>query len=134
LERVLSKLARLSNFCRAAESIRANFPNDSELFSIPTGYSPVDEAHPFVASHIGRSMMHIEEEDGESSLNFAAASDIDGVRSQLAEGVNVNTKGYRDETALMAASECGNTVIVEELLRAGADVNLRGSVANIILR
>jgi ankyrin repeat protein len=70
-------------------------------------------------------MMHIEEEDGESSLNFAAASDIDGVRSQLAEGVNVNTKGYRNETALMAASECGNTVIVEELLRAGADVNLR---------
>ncbi len=99
---------------------------DSELFSIPADYSPMNEAQPYVASRIARSAKHVEKEDGESFLNLAAASgDIEGVRSQLAEGVDVNAKGYCDETALMAASECGHAAIVEELLRAGAAVNLR---------
>ena len=99
---------------------------DSELFSIPADYSPMNEAQPYVASRIDRSAKHLEKEDGESFLNLAAASgDIEGVRSQLADGVDVNAQGYRDETALMAASECGHAAIVEELLHAGAAVNLR---------
>lgn len=99
---------------------------DSELFSIPAGYSPVNEAQPGVASYNERSAKDVEKEDGAAFLNFAAASgDIESVRSQLAEGVYVNAKGYCDETALMAAAECGQAAIVEELLRAGAEVDLR---------
>lgn len=86
---------------------------DSELFSVPPGYAAMNE----------RGM---EFEGGESFLSGAAASgDPEGVRSQLAEEVNVNSRGYRNETALMAAAECGHYAIVEKLLRAGASVDLR---------
>lgn len=98
---------------------------DSALFSIPTGYSAVNQAPPYAASHSGSREAHPEEPEG-VLLNLAATSgDIDSVRSQLAEGGDVNAKGYHEETALMVASESGHAAIVEELLRAGATVNLR---------
>ncbi|HET9712519.1 MAG TPA: ankyrin repeat domain-containing protein [Pyrinomonadaceae bacterium] len=107
---------------------------DSELFNIPPGYTAMNEAQLDAASNRGGSNVPSENEEGESFLNHAAASgDLEGVRSQLAEGVDVNSKGYRNETPLMAAAECGHYAIVEELLRAGASVDLRSNTGSTAL-
>lgn len=99
---------------------------DSELFNVPPDYAPMNEARAYVATESGGHAAPVENEEGEPLLSGAAASgDLAGVRSQLADGVDVNAKGYRDETALMVAAECGQYAVVEELLRAGASVNLR---------
>jgi uncharacterized protein len=83
---------------------------DSELFKIPADYSPMKEAQP-----------------------DSASGNLEGVRSQLAAGVDVDSKDYRNETALMAAAECGHYAIVEELLRAGASVDLRSNTGSTAL-
>jgi ankyrin repeat protein len=101
---------------------------DSKLFAIPKGYAAMNEAQPYAASNPGGREMPVENEEGESSLIRAATSgDLKGVRSQLADGVDVDSKGYRNETALMAAAECGHYAIVEELLHAGASIDLRSN-------
>ena len=107
---------------------------DGEVFNIPPGYTAMNEAQLDAASNRGVSEVPFENEEGESFLNRAAASgNLEGVRSQLAEGVDVNSKGYRNETPLMAAAECGHYAIVEELLRAGASVDLRSNTGSTAL-
>lgn len=107
---------------------------DGELFNIPPGYTAMNEAQLDAASVRGGGEVPFESEEGESFLSRAAASgDLKAVRSQLAEGVDVDSKGYRNETPLMAAAECGHYAIVEELLRAGASVDLRSNTGSTAL-
>lgn len=98
---------------------------DSALFSVPTDYTPAEEAQADISYS---STTALEKESSEERhLNLAAASgDIATVRSLLAKGVDVNTKGYCEDTSLMAAAEGGHVAVVDVLLRAGAELNARG--------
>src|SRR5438552_2692063 len=58
-------------------------------------------------------------------FHFAAANgDLATVRSMIANGTNVDLRDNFGETALIHASREGNTDIVTELLRNGAQVNV----------
>jgi ankyrin repeat protein len=57
-------------------------------------------------------------------LNHAAEGNIDGLKSLLNSGVNVNSCGYDNRTALHLAASQGNFEAVKLLLERGADVNM----------
>ncbi|MGI8656718.1 MAG: ankyrin repeat domain-containing protein [Pyrinomonadaceae bacterium] len=97
----------------------------STLFSVPADYTSAEEAQ---ADSPYLSTPGLEEEGNAGiRLNLAAASgDITTVQSLLAKGADVNAKGYRDDTSLMAAAEGGHVAVVDTLLRAGAELNDRG--------
>ena len=60
-------------------------------------------------------------------LNAIRKSDVAGVKSLLAQGVNVNTTYRYDRTPLSFACDRGNVEIVKLLLDAGATVNAKDS-------
>ena len=54
--------------------------------------------------------------------------DVDETRRLIEDGINVNTQNEYGYTALMYAVMNNNIRMVQELIRAGADVNVQGSV------
>ncbi len=58
----------------------------------------------------------------------AQRGDLAGVQQLLAEGIPVDTRSTRGDTALMLAAERGHTEIVQALLAARADVHARNGV------
>lgn len=68
-------------------------------------------------------------------IRVATAENEDAakVRSLIAEGANVNTKGFFGITALIHASRKGHIEIVKILLDKGADVNAKDNDGNTAL-
>lgn len=67
-------------------------------------------------------------EPGDALVKAAFKDDVTAVRQLIAAGVDVNTIDKdADTTALMQAVEHGNSEMVQTLLGAGADVNLKNS-------
>ncbi len=57
--------------------------------------------------------------------NAARKGDAKAVRSLLDKGIDVNSKGYKDRTALMGAARRGNTDVAKLLLERGAQINAK---------
>lgn len=57
---------------------------------------------------------------------FQVGNDLEMVKALISEGVDVNSKGSSDDTALHDASHNGHYEIVKLLLEHGANVNARG--------
>ena len=55
----------------------------------------------------------------------ASRGNLDLVNSILKQGVDINTKGEDDKTALMLACEKGHEEIVEYLITQGADMTIQ---------
>lgn len=72
-----------------------------------------------------KKIMPYEVEGGGDLFKAIFTEDVQGVRSAIASGSNVNTRNKNGKTALMLAIEKGNVNIVELLTKAGADVNVR---------
>src|SRR5688500_13537697 len=51
------------------------------------------------------------------------AGDLEAVRSQLEQGVDVNARNRYGQTAIMIASTAGNAALVDLLISLGADLN-----------
>lgn len=65
---------------------------------------------------------------GESPLHAAAmAGSAQSVLDLVASGVHKDALDNAGETALMKASQHGSALTAEALMRAGCNVNLRGS-------
>ena len=61
--------------------------------------------------------------EGNTSLIIAAPSHIDIIRRLLEAGADVNAKNNYGVTALMQAANWGNIVVIDELLKYGANVD-----------
>lgn len=103
-------------------NIRRVEPED-KLFTVPADYTTATQSQ-MNAAYLSEAIAE-EGNDGIYLNDVAASGNIAIVQSLLTVGVDVNAKGYRDETALMAASEYGHRTLVEILLDAGADANAR---------
>ena len=55
----------------------------------------------------------------------ASRGNLDLVKSILIQGIDINTKGEDDKTALMLACEKGHEDIVEYLIAQGADMTIQ---------
>ena len=96
----------------------------SEWFVVPTGYARAGEGVTGAAllSPAGAA----DEAQYGADLNLATArGDVDAVQFLLHRGGDVNARGHHEETALMAAAECGHAALVALLLDADAEVELR---------
>ena len=58
-------------------------------------------------------------------LSKTSAEDIEGVRHLIEDRVKVDIQDENGMTALMIASQTGNVHLVEELIKAGASVNIQ---------
>ncbi len=65
--------------------------------------------------------------------NAAAVNDAKAVRSLLDKGIDVNSKGYNDLTALIWAAWKGHADIAKLLLDRGAQVNVKDGNSNTAL-
>lgn len=78
--------------------------------------------------------LNISDKSGDTPLSIAAGKtntpeNLEIIRTLIAHGANVNVRGYnqydsyRTNTPLMIAAYYGNTVFMQELIRANADLN-----------
>ena len=63
-----------------------------------------------------------------SLIVAAEDGNIEAVKQNLAEGVDVNTRSYIGESPLHGAATFGHKEIVELLIAKGADVNAKGGI------
>lgn len=71
------------------------------------------------------------EENQQSNMNIVKAvenNDIEKVKSLLAEGINVETKGDQQRSLLLIATYNNNIEIAKVLLEAGANVNTQDAI------
>ena len=59
--------------------------------------------------------------------------DLEGVRTLIQAGVDVNTQDENGMTALMIAAKNGGTDLIEELVKAGADMNIQACFGDTAL-
>jgi ankyrin repeat protein len=85
----------------------------------PTGTGP-----DFLRKHGGRTSRSLQAA-AESIEAAASEGDIEAVKKHLANGADVNAKGWNGLTTLQWAASSGHTEIVEPLIAAGADVNAK---------
>ncbi len=95
-------------------------------------YADVDERHsldlatlPFTETYglIYHSLL----DSVEQFIESASRGDLAAVRGALAEGIDVNVLGCNGQTALMGAAIHGHLPVIEALLAAQADANIRSS-------
>lgn len=67
-------------------------------------------------------------------LQASLAGDLARVRSLLAGGADVNTRGSLDMTPLMIAAQDGHLLVVKFLIQNGADIHARNLVGQTALR
>ena len=65
--------------------------------------------------------------DESNFIESAKKGDIEAVKLFLAEGININAKNEKGQTALMRAAEYQRTEVVTLLLEKGADVNIESN-------
>jgi ankyrin repeat protein len=68
--------------------------------------------------------------DENAFIEKAANDDVAGIEAFLKAGININTKGTNDFTALMAATRHGCLAAVNTLLKNGADPDIEDSHGN----
>lgn len=56
-------------------------------------------------------------------INAAASGNVDIVKKRISAGVDIDTKSYKGETAVMLAAMKGHTEVVKVLIEAGANIN-----------
>lgn len=75
----------------------------------------------------GLSLGAVRGQDTEAFFDAARTGDLEGIRSWLARGMDVNARWRYDTTALMMACRRGHTEVVKLLLEKGADVRVKDS-------
>jgi len=90
----------------------------------PEAKAAKKESADILRKHGGRTSRSLQAA-AESIEAAASEGDIEAVKKHLANGADVNAKGWNGLTTLQWAASSGHTEIVEPLIAAGADVNAK---------
>lgn len=126
-------------FCnKSAATMRLYSPDDPGVFTTPLHLAIINGRVDVVSylCSIGAELRDLNVYEDPAAFNLArSARSRDEVRAMIAEftrqGFEINERCHRQETLLMRAAIEGNTIVVCELLEAGArpDLETRGMTA-----
>lgn len=104
----------------------------SECFAVPADYVMAGEVMADAARPSSAGAGEVNPEGADLNL-VAARGDVVAVQALLSWGNDVNARGHHEETALMAAAECGHAALAALLLDAGAEAELRSKAGTTAL-
>lgn len=103
-----------------------------EYFAVPAGYVMAGEAMTDAARLSSAAAGEVNPEGADLNLAVARGAVV-AVQALLSRGIDLNERGHHEETALMAAAECGHAALVALLLDAGAEAELRSKAGTTAL-